>query len=349
MPCQKQQHPTKLNFPLQPKYCVPHVGVIINPNSRGNRSSSNRVMRMQRAIGPHGSVCVTANVAELAAVLRQWLDMPVSHLFADGGDGTLHWVIRTCAELLSERHGAEWHAHLPILVAGSSGTINFAADYLNTSQSSVKTLRRLRTDFETQQPGSSRSLQLMEVAFKQRSGETIRCHAFVIGIGGIAGNFFAQYYEQPKPSLATALRIIVHAVVSLPLSSRRLDRLLQPTRARVIVDDDLQSQRAFNSIHAATIPINLKMLKLFSLAGTSGGIQLLLGSATRRDVYRNIFSMIKGKALSALMLNVITVKKFSVDVQEQDGCLIVIDGEIIENVIEATIRLGPSLRFAVGD
>lgn len=306
-------------------------------------------MQLQRAIGAHGTVCVTTNITQLATTLPQWLDMPVTHLLSDGGDGTLHWLIRTCAKLLSERHGTSWHEHMPILIAGSSGTINFAADYLNTTQSSVKALRRLRTCFETEQPTSSRALQLMEVAYKQQGGEWLCCYGFVIGVGGIAGNFFAQFYAQANPSLATALRIIVGAVASWPISRRRLDRLLQATRAQVTVDGVLQPERAFNSIHAATIPINLKMLKLFSQAADGCGIQLLLGAASRGDVYRNAFSLIGGKTLSGHGLKLTTISSFSVGVHEPDGCLMVLDGEVFRNVLDATVSLGPKLAFMIGD
>ena len=79
-----------------------HIGVITNPNSRKNRNRPDRAERLQRIVGDLGEVHQTTSIASIKPVLREFLRKRARYWVADGGDGALHWMLRTGMEILQE-------------------------------------------------------------------------------------------------------------------------------------------------------------------------------------------------------------------------------------------------------
>src|SRR5688572_28212530 len=82
------------------------IGVITNPNSRKNRNRPDRAERLQRIVGNLGEVHETTSVESIKPVLREFLRKRARYWVADGGDGALHWMLRTGMEVLQEEEFA---------------------------------------------------------------------------------------------------------------------------------------------------------------------------------------------------------------------------------------------------
>ncbi len=323
----------------------PYVGVVVNANSRANRKRTPRLTDLEAAIGEYGVVRLTHTTEELRAVLRQWVAYPITHVFAEGGDGTLHGIIRECAVILKERYASEWQAYMPILVPGHAGTINFVASYLGLHKKSVNVLAELKSGFVSDQAMPCQSLPLMDITLSAASGQQSQHYGFVVGVGGIAGNFFKEYYAHAHPQLATAVCMVARALLTAPFSRRALDELLEPTHANVMVNGVVEEAKTFNSMHAATIPIDLKFLRLFTDAGQEGQIHLLIGTASRKDVFRNLGRVMKGDSIDSSTLHAVKAKQLDIAISEGASVLAVIDGEIVSYIVHANIKPGPVLRF----
>ena len=90
------------------------IGVITNPNSRKNRGRPNRAAELQSIVGKFGEVHETSDVDSIKPILREFLRKRARYWVADGGDGALHWMLRTGLEVLEEKEFADGNYELPL-------------------------------------------------------------------------------------------------------------------------------------------------------------------------------------------------------------------------------------------
>jgi hypothetical protein len=327
------------------------IAVIYNPNSRKNRARSGRAADLQRIVGRWGEVLETRDLGELRPKLRGVLDRGVDYLVADGGDGSLHWVLNETKEVRDDDA-------LPPFVPTNGGTIDFVARKTGLAgRSSAETILRWLTDrLDARRPPPLLpidSLELSGVVVDAGGGERrFRRIGFALAAGGIGQRFFDKYYAEPRLGPPAIVKVVARAVGahvasqwSLPVSSELLDyghHVFKPTQARVCIDGQELDCREHGAIHAGAFDVSLGgLFRVFPLARDPGALHFQAGAITPGEIIRALPDLVRGAAIRGAAFTERAGAEMRIEAIGEELLAPIIDGERLPGVRELVVRRGP--------
>ncbi len=338
-----------------------HIGVITNPNSRKNRGKPGRAAQLQSIVGNLGEVHQTDCVESIKPILREFLRKRARYWVADGGDGAMHWLVRSAMEVLEEDEFAG--DELPLTVPTRGGTIDFVANNVGIEGGAENILASLCSSIESGRHIEEAEVDsmLIEGVEVTASGEkTFRTYGFAVAAGGVGQRFFSKYYEAEDPNPNTILKVIASAIASMPVSLSPLRNLpgmpkglrnyardlLQPTAAKLTVDGMILPDVDFTSIHIASMPINLgNVFRLFGKAEQDGVLHALVGSPSPLTMVRNLPRLHLGKEIRDQSMMDRACREMIVEAQGDELLNPIVDGEYYRNLRSMTFRVGPRVRI----
>ncbi|MEB2311725.1 MAG: diacylglycerol kinase family protein [Sorangiineae bacterium] len=337
---------------------MPEIAVILNPNSRKNRrAQAGRVGRLARALGARGVVRETPSLDALPETLRELLaDDELRYLVADGGDGSLHWVLNESLAVLAE--AALRARPLPPIMPTNGGTIDFVARKVGIRGDAENLVGRLASELSL-----GAAPQIVEVDTLELTGTQLRPDGreqpfrklgFALAAGGIGQRFFDKYYRERELGAGAIVRVVTRAVAShlaeragapLPEKALRYGReVFSPTPARVTIDGERVPGSRHGAIHAGSIDVVLGgVFRVFPLAREPGQLHFQAGDIRPLEIIRAIPELVRGGAIPSRHL----VEKAGREMLiEADGELLcpVIDGELFRGLTRLEVRAGPRVR-----
>lgn len=351
------------------------IGVVTNPNSGKNRRrGGDRTLELERAVGRHGIVRQTHDVHDLRAVLHELFDAGCDHWVADGGDGTLHWMLTVGFQVARERNGGKVPVRLPRVVPANGGSIDFVAHKAGIRGQAIDVLRQLVAAFER-----GELLRTVELDTFRMRGRTHAVGAvgavgaagapetepeldrlgFASAIGGVAQRIFEKLYEhRPVDSKAIVMVLansLAGAVVRttprplqgfVPGSLRSYASLFEPTRASVELDGRLLAYDAFASLQVGSIDINLGgVVRTFRHAASPGVLHAQAISMPPWELAANLPNLVLGTPIWGR--HVYDGPARHLRAVAHPGCVLdpVIDGELFFGLRELEVEAGPRLEI----
>jgi len=339
------------------------IGVITNPNSRKNRGRPNRAAELQSIVGRFGEVHETTDVDSIKPILREFLRKRARYWVADGGDGALHWMVRTGLEVLEEKEFAEGDYQLPLTMPTNGGTIDFVAGNVGIKGTAEKLLSSLRHSLESgthveEVEVDSMLIEGMQVT--ENGDEPFRTYGFAVAAAGIGQRFFAKYYEDEDPNPKTIVKVIANTLASMPVAMsplrvlpglprnlRRYAReMFEPAAARVTIDGMTLPDTHFRGIHIASMSINLgNVFRFFGKADQEGKLHCLVGTISPLGILRNLPRMHMGKEIKHPDALDRACREMSIEAIGDELLAPVIDGEYYRDLRTITFKLGPRVRI----
>jgi len=349
------------------------IGVVTNPNSGKNRKrGGNRKLELERAVGRHGLVRQTGDVHELRAVLHELYDAGCDHWVADGGDGTLHWMLSVGFQVARERNGGKVPLRLPRVVPANGGSIDFVAHKAGIRGQATDVLRQLVAAFER-----GELLRTVELdTFRMRGhGDAAQPYpggeaeldqlGFASAIGGIAQRFFEKLYERRPVDSRAIVMVLANSLAGamvrttprplrgfVPGSLRSLsdwaDTMFQPTRARVELDGRALGYDEFSSLQVGSIDINLGgVVRTFRHAASLGVLHAQAISMPPWELAANLPNIVLGTPIWGRKVYDGPARHLRA-VAHPGGVLDpVIDGEMFFGLRELEVEAGPRLEIPV--
>ncbi len=350
------------------------IGVVTNPNSGKNRRrGGNRKLELERVVGRHGLVRQTGDVHELRAVLHELYDAGCDHWVADGGDGTLHWLLSVGFQVARERNGGKVPLRLPRVVPANGGSIDFVAHKAGIRGQATDVLRQLVAAFERGELLRTIELDTFRMRghcdctpLHPRGEPELDQLGFASAIGGVAQRFFEKLYEhKPVDSKAIVMVLaggIAGAVAStapgplrsfMPGSLRSYlngwaDTLFQPTRARVELDGQPLGYDEFASLQVGSIDINLGgVVRTFRHAASPGVLHAQAISMPPWELAANLPNLVLGTPIWGRKVYDGPARHLRAVAHPGDVLDPVIDGELFFGLRELEVEAGPRLEIPV--
>ncbi len=339
------------------------IGVITNPNSRKNKGKPDRAAQLQSIVGELGEVHETSTVDSIKPVLREFLRKKARYWVADGGDGALHWMLRTGMEVLEEEEFAGRTMALPLTMPTNGGTIDFVAHNVGIRGSAEHLLAALRTAIEhgariEEVEVDSMRIDAVEIT-SDGSERSFRTYGFASAAGGVGQRFFSKYYAHTDPNPRTILKVLANTIASMPAAltplrglrgvepmARYAQHMFRPAHATVSVDGMILPGTEFTGIHVASMSINLgNVLRLFGKAEEPGLMHALVGAPSPMALFFNLPRLATGKELRGKNILDRPCRSLSMEAVGEELLEPVIDGEFYRNIKKLTFELGPRVRI----
>ena len=218
------------------------IGIVSNPRSRRNLRDPGTAGRLARLLGDEGRLLAADTPGSLAAAVRAFREAGVDVLAVNGGDGTLHRVVTGLAEGWGP---APWPLLLP-LRGGAMNTVAHAHGLRGGPERLLRRLLEQRRDGR-EPPAVERDLLSVEVPGAPPAV------GFLFGTG-LAVTFLEAWYQDPEPSWATALLLLLRAAGSAVARGPLARRLSHPMPLRIASDGDEWPADAFLAVVAGAIP-----------------------------------------------------------------------------------------------
>ncbi len=336
----------------------PQVGVVTNPNSRKNRLNPGRYERMREVLGPLGLVRRTKDVSAIAEVVREFLDLGVPYLVADGGDGAFHWLMNVTDQVLRERGDTRWPAILPT----NAGTIDFIGRKAEVVGHCDQLLPRLAQVLNRGEAPSVVELPTFRTAGTygpdaDLPGRHFEKIGFAGAMAGVAQRFFDKFYAHDRQD-AVGIAYLVGKILAsqasrvgplkwlpLPVDFRYFgESVFEPLPAQVWVDGELVPFEVFRDLEIGAIDINLaNVFRFFPYAKSGAALHVQCGDPGPLDILRNLPRMTTGKPLSfdrfvqhsAHSVRIVPKAGYTVD-----PC---IDGELYWGLVDVDVTIGPRI------
>ncbi len=337
------------------------IGVITNPNSRKNKNRPDRAERLQRIVGEMGEVHKTDSVASIKPVLREFLRKRARYWVADGGDGALHWMLRTGMEVLQEDEFIGQSMTLPMTLPTKGGTIDFVANNVGIEGDAEGILETLRSTLEHGVAIEDTEVDSMVIDGIQRVDGTdvpFRTYGFASAAGGVGQRFFSKYYMDPDPNPRTIMKVVANTVASAPIALSPLAKLplgpwstyarevFAPTPCRVMLDGMRLPGEKFTGVHVASMSINLgNVLRFFGKADAPGMMNALVGTPSPWGILRNLPRMARGEEIRGRDILDRPCREMILEATGDELLAPIIDGEFYRDVQRIMFRVGPRVRI----
>lgn len=337
------------------------IGVITNPNSRKNRNRPDRAERLQRIVGDMGEVHQTASIASIKPVLREFLRKRARFWVADGGDGALHWMLRTGMEILQEEEFVGHSFALPMTLPTKGGTIDFVANNVGIQGDAEGILGSLRRSLERNtviEETEVDSMVIDGVQLVDGAEVPFRTYGFASAAGGIGQRFYAKYYASPDPNPRTIMKVVANTVASAPIALSPLSKLplgswttyarevFEPTSCKVMLDGMRLPGDQFTGVHIASMSINLgNVLRFFGKADQPGLMNALVGTPSPWNIIRNLPRMARGEEMRGRDILDRACREMILEATGDELLAPIIDGEYYRNVKKIAFRIGPRVRI----
>jgi hypothetical protein len=339
------------------------IGVITNPRSRKNKNRPRRAARLQSLIGRLGEVHETPDVASIKPVIRDFLRKRAQYWVADGGDGALHWMLRSAMEVLSEEEFAAQGAEMPLTLPTNGGTIDFVAHNAGVRGDAEGLLVALRSMVESGRRIDEVEVDSMAIDAVEATPDgdrAIRTYGFASAVGGIGQRFFTKYLEERDPNPRSILKILAGAVASMPAAlplikhaplvpaalRRYAGHMYRPTGANVRLDGAALPYEDFTAIHVASMSINLGgVFRFFTKADAAGQLHALVGTPSPLTLVRNLPRMHMGKEFHGRGIVDRACRIMTVEARGDELLAPIVDGEMYANLRSITFGVGPRVRI----
>lgn len=337
------------------------IGVITNPNSRKNRNRPDRAERLQRIVGDMGEVHQTQSIASIKPVLREFLRKRARYWVADGGDGALHWMLRTGMEILQEEEFVGQSLTLPMTLPTKGGTIDFVANNVGIQGDAEGILGSLRRSLEHNAVVEETEVDSMVIDGVQLvDGVEVpfRTYGFASAAGGIGQRFYAKYYAAKDPNPRTIMKVVANTVASAPIALTPLSRLplgswstyarevFEPTYCKVMLDGMRLPGDRFTGVHIASMSINLgNVLRFFGKADQAGLMNAIVGTPSPWNIIRNLPRMARGEEMRGRNILDRPCREMLIEATTDELLSPIIDGEYYRNVKRLEYRVGPRVRI----
>jgi len=337
------------------------IGVITNPNSRKNRNRPDRAERLQRIVGDMGEVHQTASIASIKPVLREFLRKRARFWVADGGDGALHWMLRTGMEILQEDEFVGRSLALPMTLPTKGGTIDFVANNVGIQGDAEGILGSLRRSLERNtviEETEVDSMVIDGIQLVDGAEVPFRTYGFASAAGGIGQRFYAKYYAEPDPNPRTIMKVVANTVASAPIALSPLRKLplgawttyarevFEPTSCKVMLDGMRLPGDRFTGVHIASMSINLgNVLRFFGKADQPGLMNALVGTPSPWNIIRNLPRMARGEEMRGRDILDRACREMVLEATGDELLAPIIDGEYYRNVKKIAFRIGPRVRI----
>lgn len=337
------------------------IGVITNPNSRKNQGRDDRLQQLQAVVGDLGEVHQTTDTEAIKPVLREFLRKRARYWVADGGDGSLHWMLRRGLEVLDEHEFREMS--LPMAVPTNGGSIDFVAKNVGLSGNAELILDQLRRALEKGQQIEEvevDSLRIEGIEVTDAGERPIKTLGFAVAAGGIGQRFFGKLFEAERHTSRTIVSVIAKVVASYPVAYSPLRRLpgmprllkdyardvFRPTPARVWLDGALLPQQAFTGLNVAAMSINLGgVFRYFRHADVLGQLHAIVGDPTGGEAIANLPRMFAGATLKGTSTYDGPCQEMIIEATGDELLAPVIDGEAYPNLRRVSFTIGPRVRI----
>lgn len=339
------------------------VGVLSNLNSRKNRGGSGCVAESRA-----GDDCIvrkTVDISEIRPALAEFIDLGCDCWVADGGDGTLHWMLNEGREVLRSKGLWGNGRNYPLIVPSNGGTIDFIARTagikgrtdqilgrlmeLVREDAAIETVRLDTVDVRGHVPGEPADVWSFE-----RAG-------FAVAIGGIGQKFFSKYYERAnrnplsiidisaKASLGFLASLLPDKVESyVPEDVRDTGRfILSGTRADVVADGRRFDYEIYQGLHVSSVEIDFGTMRLFEYAREAGNLHIVVGALPLHECAYKWTWYVAGKPIPGKQWHEFAGKSLDVRAKGDELLNPVIDGEMFFGFDQLTVGLGPQVSFPV--
>jgi hypothetical protein len=339
------------------------IGVITNPNSRKNKNRPHRAARLRQIVGDFGEVCETQSVDSIKPVLRDFLRKRARYWVADGGDGALHWMLRSGLEVLQEDEFAGNSYSLPLTLPTKGGTIDFVANNVGIEGDAEGILASLRGDVErgidiAEMEVDSMAIDGIEIT-EQGEEVPFRTYGFASAAGGIGQRFYSKYYAESDPNPRTIVKVIANTMASMPVALSPLRHLplgqlstyaadmFAPTPCRIWLDGMQLPGDQFTGVHIASMSINLgKVVKFFGKADEPGMMNAIVGTPSPWSIVRNLPRMARGSEMVGKDILDRPCREMILEANNNDELMApIIDGEYYRNVKRLSFKVGPRVRI----
>lgn len=335
---------------------MPRLAVILNPNARRTGPDKRRAERLRRLVGDLGTVWATRSLDELFAVLRRVFALEVTHVIADGGDGSLHWVLNATHRAALQLG----HSALPAFIPTRSGTVDFVARRAGVRGRGERLIERVVQRLRDGEPLRETRLDTLLITGEHASSAErlpFERLGFALAAGGVGQRFFDAYYGAGARGPRAVARIMAEGVAysaaqrlnaPLPAGLRGSARaLFEPTPARVTVDGVELGTVLHGAIHAGAFDLTLAgFVRVFPLAQPAGTLHFQAGGITPTEMVRALPRLLLGRPLQGP--NLLEAAGAHMRVEALPGTTLspIVDGERLELVRWLEVRRGPIVRIA---
>lgn len=342
------------------------IGVIVNPNAHRNRRRPDKARVLQTLVQHHGRVLQTATPDEIPRAVQRLYDEGCRWMVADGGDGSLHWLLHHAIEQLGVdvvQHELKW-------VAGNGGTINYVAQVTGVKTDTDGVVRALVASCGTRTPPRTEVLPSLSFVGQLTDGGVLARTGFGFALAGFGANVFGPFYRSRLGRGPARIAGIIsqafgaaigRSLLVGPMSKLKTQGMLQaeydylralPARVwrdgQVFCDQDGVPIERFTAMNAAAIPINLGgLLRVFPRA-YEAAMHVHLGDVSAAEMARMMPAFMRGaEDLNSFLSRAYDGPATSLEVDVMAGATMdpVMDGELYADVVHAMVSAGPPLTF----
>ncbi len=340
------------------------IGVITNPNSRKNQRKPNRADELQSIVGDLGRVHQTRDTEAIKPVIREFLRNKARFWVSDGGDGALHWMLRTGMEVLEEDEFRGTGAAIPLAMPTNGGSIDFVAHNVGlrgNAETLLSALRRTLEEGKVIEEAEVDSMLITGVRVDENGHDMpFRTLGFASAAGGVGQRFFEKLFECGEHTSKDILNVAVKTVSSAPVALSPLRHLpgmpdvlrnfatdmFRPTRVRMTLDGQVQPYTDCTGIHIASMAINLgNVFRFFSKADEPGQLHAIVGTPTPATMIRNIPRMTLGLPMQGKNIYDGPCTEMTLEALDDELMGPIIDGEYYPNTRSISFAPGPRLRI----
>jgi hypothetical protein len=338
------------------------IAVLSNLNSRKNQRRGDRAARIASLLGETGIVRATRDTAEIRPALSDFLDEGCDVWVADGGDGTLHWMLNEARTLLEERGTWDEGRGLPTVVPTNGGTIDFVARKARIGGHSDDVIRGLAVRARRGIPLRSIEVGTLEVRGRSAGGEAeewpFRRLGFAVAAGGVGQRFFKKFYEMRRRDRWSILEVCVKGtagyvadlapfrrVPGVPESLREFGRyILGGTRAEVEVDGRRFPTSTYQGLHVGAVDVDFGTMKMFHHARRPGHLHMVVGDITPAEAAVKWPWLVFGREIPGNRWSEFPGQRMHIEGRDGEVLDPVVDGERFFGFEALEIRRGPVLR-----
>ena len=248
---------------------MPGIGIILNPYSRSNKRSPERIHKLGFIVGDKGSCHSTETLDEVRDLAEDFKGRDIDILGISGGDGTNHKTLTTFLDVYGENP-------LPRIAFLRGGTMNNMANQLKIKGSPEKILSELIIKYHESIPFEEKGINLIRI-----NGQ----YGFLFGMGLITR--FIEVYQNVEggPSPARGAYLLSRAMCSAAINGRFARQLAERFDSEITIDGEVQPFKNYMMIFAGTLTtLGFNFRPLYRSISEPGKFQAVGISATGRQL-----------------------------------------------------------------
>lgn len=305
------------------------IGLIVNPAARAVKRRHLVRQPFWRAHVPDPLVRLTRNLEELDGAIVAFRERGVRAVAVLGGDGSVHHLVDTLLRRYAE-------SEVPMVLALAGGTMNGLARALGTGGSPEAVLRAALVALAGAAP-PVRLRHVLQVA-DARDGRVRYGFSFATGL---AYRAYQQYYRNPEPGMADALRATLLPLTAVLFGGPFYDGV----RLEVQADGAPFLPEPPHTLVASVVDNPLLWFKPFGARlGDAAAFHMGATSMRPREIAPRLWSLFRGRCRHPRLR---IERTRDATVRGDIGYLI--DGDLYpgDGRMDVRLTVGPRLQFLV--